>query len=505
VDAAEGLGQVNVQAGEQQQQQQQPVSGQASQQLRQADSAEADAMEIDQGGGFLRDNGGGNSCNACSGATAAGDAGGQLEAAAPQPLQRVGKQVLARRKQAFRRALTFAVVLIHRRFLATPAGRGTRWLVQDGGTGSGTGGGESVQALVAPPAAATARSAKRGRRQPSAGGLLAKKEAVQGGSAPGLAGGADNTAAQAAAVRRASSRAAAVRARQQVALQLGGGYEAQEEERDEAASPPPSKRRRWADAAGSDANGGGGGSGSGCGSGGGSGWDPLERRAWHPQFDVERITLGELRSAAAEHRGWLAARLHPGTGGAAAGDGPAAPPRVVKRHERCTATVPLEPRGLLAHLKELPWYDGQVAHVRELPGRAPRRAVPQARLAPAVLAALESRGIDASALREGAGGSSGGMAGAEATGASSGPSGDGSGSGVGPGESSGEGRGLFTHQAAAIDALLVRRHHVVVATATASGKSAAYNVPVLQALAEDPSACALYMFPTKVGVHSCAG
>ena len=32
---------------------------------------------------------------------------------------------------------------------------------------------------------------------------------------------------------------------------------------------------------------------------------------------------------------------------------------------------------------------------------------------------------------------------------------------------------------------------------TASGKTLAYNLPVLQALLEDPDARALYLFPTK--------
>ena len=38
---------------------------------------------------------------------------------------------------------------------------------------------------------------------------------------------------------------------------------------------------------------------------------------------------------------------------------------------------------------------------------------------------------------------------------------------------------------------------MVVCTATASGKSLCYNLPVLEALAQDPRATALYMFPTK--------
>ncbi len=54
----------------------------------------------------------------------------------------------------------------------------------------------------------------------------------------------------------------------------------------------------------------------------------------------------------------------------------------------------------------------------------------------------------------------------------------------------------FSHQAQAINALLAGQH-TVVATNTASGKSLCYLVPVLEALAADATACALFMFPTK--------
>ena len=47
------------------------------------------------------------------------------------------------------------------------------------------------------------------------------------------------------------------------------------------------------------------------------------------------------------------------------------------------------------------------------------------------------------------------------------------------------------------EAALRAGKHVVVATPTASGKSLCYNLPILQALASDPSATALYLFPTK--------
>ncbi len=55
---------------------------------------------------------------------------------------------------------------------------------------------------------------------------------------------------------------------------------------------------------------------------------------------------------------------------------------------------------------------------------------------------------------------------------------------------------LFSHQARAFELASAGRD-VVVATPTASGKSLCYNLPVLDRLARDPSARALYLFPTK--------
>ncbi|MGD8673047.1 MAG: DEAD/DEAH box helicase, partial [Thiogranum sp.] len=54
---------------------------------------------------------------------------------------------------------------------------------------------------------------------------------------------------------------------------------------------------------------------------------------------------------------------------------------------------------------------------------------------------------------------------------------------------------LYTHQAAAWEAVSAGQHTVVV-TPTASGKTLCYNLPVLQA-ALGEQARALYMFPTK--------
>ncbi len=55
---------------------------------------------------------------------------------------------------------------------------------------------------------------------------------------------------------------------------------------------------------------------------------------------------------------------------------------------------------------------------------------------------------------------------------------------------------LYTHQAEAVDAVR-SGEDVVVVTPTASGKTLCYALPVLQAIAEDPSARALWLFPTK--------
>jgi DEAD/DEAH box helicase domain-containing protein len=55
---------------------------------------------------------------------------------------------------------------------------------------------------------------------------------------------------------------------------------------------------------------------------------------------------------------------------------------------------------------------------------------------------------------------------------------------------------LYTHQASAIGHAVAGRN-VVVTTPTASGKTLCYNAPVLSTILRDPSARALYLFPTK--------
>jgi DEAD/DEAH box helicase domain-containing protein len=55
---------------------------------------------------------------------------------------------------------------------------------------------------------------------------------------------------------------------------------------------------------------------------------------------------------------------------------------------------------------------------------------------------------------------------------------------------------LYTHQAEAFAHILTGRN-VVTITPTASGKTLCYNAPVLNAILQDPSTRALYLFPTK--------
>ncbi|MHC4469731.1 MAG: DEAD/DEAH box helicase [Planctomycetota bacterium] len=101
-------------------------------------------------------------------------------------------------------------------------------------------------------------------------------------------------------------------------------------------------------------------------------------------------------------------------------------------------------------LPEARFYAGQLAGLREIPAREADHAEPPGRLHPAVRAALARFGIER----------------------------------------------LYSHQAEAIS-LLREGRNVVVVTGTASGKTLAYNVPVVTAVLSDPLATALYVFPTK--------
>jgi len=55
---------------------------------------------------------------------------------------------------------------------------------------------------------------------------------------------------------------------------------------------------------------------------------------------------------------------------------------------------------------------------------------------------------------------------------------------------------LYSHQTEAINAIF-KGKNVVLVTSTASGKSLAYNIPVLHSILSEPDSCAIYLFPMK--------
>ena len=110
----------------------------------------------------------------------------------------------------------------------------------------------------------------------------------------------------------------------------------------------------------------------------------------------------------------------------------------------------LDVHSFLTYLQYVPWYKGQLVHRESIPPRAAEYGELDAPLHPRLAEALAEHGIDE----------------------------------------------LYTHQAEAINHIR-RGENVIVATPAASGKSLCYQVPVVEALVEDRSACALYIFPTK--------
>jgi DEAD/DEAH box helicase domain-containing protein len=110
----------------------------------------------------------------------------------------------------------------------------------------------------------------------------------------------------------------------------------------------------------------------------------------------------------------------------------------------------MDTSAFLKQIKKQPGYRDQLVHVERLPARKARYGKLDRPLPPALRAALD--GVGASRL--------------------------------------------YTHQAQAINAVRAGQH-VILSTGTASGKTLAYNVPVLEALLADRGARALYLFPTK--------
>jgi len=112
--------------------------------------------------------------------------------------------------------------------------------------------------------------------------------------------------------------------------------------------------------------------------------------------------------------------------------------------------APATTEAVLADLLEEPSLARGVVHHRHIPARAAVYGAHPAWLDPRIRDGLASRGIDR----------------------------------------------LYTHQADAVEAVHAG-DDVVVVTPTASGKTLCYAVPVLQAIADDPAARALFLFPTK--------
>jgi DEAD/DEAH box helicase domain-containing protein len=110
----------------------------------------------------------------------------------------------------------------------------------------------------------------------------------------------------------------------------------------------------------------------------------------------------------------------------------------------------METTAFLRQIEKLPGYRGQVVHIERLPARRAQYGKLDQPLPPALESALRQVGAEK----------------------------------------------LYRHQAEAINAAR-QSQHVIMATATASGKTLAYNVPVLEAIFTDWRARALYLFPTK--------
>jgi DEAD/DEAH box helicase domain-containing protein len=106
--------------------------------------------------------------------------------------------------------------------------------------------------------------------------------------------------------------------------------------------------------------------------------------------------------------------------------------------------------GYLSDLRRAAFYKGQIVHVQHIAARTARYGTLERPLHAGLQAKLEAQGI----------------------------------------------AHLFAHQAEAVNAAR-NGEHVTVVTATASGKTLCYNLPVIDAVLNDSKARAFYLFPTK--------
>jgi DEAD/DEAH box helicase domain-containing protein len=110
----------------------------------------------------------------------------------------------------------------------------------------------------------------------------------------------------------------------------------------------------------------------------------------------------------------------------------------------------MEAARFLESLTSSPAYEGQIAHVQEIPARAPRWGELAEPFPAPIRTALQGLEIC----------------------------------------------DLYAHQARCVEEARAGRH-VAVVTSTASGKTLAYTLPVLERQLKHPTACALFLYPTK--------
>lgn len=130
---------------------------------------------------------------------------------------------------------------------------------------------------------------------------------------------------------------------------------------------------------------------------------------------------------------------------------PANPPRLVLKQVPCVDTTKYGVDTFVEHLRSLSWYKGQIVHVEDIPQRnAKYKTDLMSMLSDSTSKALNLLGIQR----------------------------------------------VYSHQSEAVKSVLLGQN-TIVATSTASGKSLAYTIPILESLAADPLSCAICMFPTK--------
>jgi DEAD/DEAH box helicase domain-containing protein len=110
----------------------------------------------------------------------------------------------------------------------------------------------------------------------------------------------------------------------------------------------------------------------------------------------------------------------------------------------------MDTSAFLSHLTSQPTYDDQIVHIEHIPPRSGRYAELDEPLEPSLQDCLTEHGLTR----------------------------------------------LYTHQATAVNQTRQGKN-VMVATASASGKTLCYNIAVLQALLTEPESRAIYIFPTK--------